>query len=233
LTCFTFVIPNEEEARKLFLLLREVCFVHSPPKLFGASLEDILEREGNDSGVPICIKALGDFLMDTNNLQTEGIFRKNGASNKVSKLSHILDQMPYNFNSFEDYSVHDITSTFKKFFMELSEPLFSSELIDLFIQIPKDSPDEKDDIKKVMKEHMKPMYFKLADFMIHVVKKTCDNETVTLMNPHAMSVCIGPAVIRSTSDIEVKPKSKNNEMAFQPIFRRKINISTNKRGSRK
>ncbi|EDR23472.1 hypothetical protein EDI_096040 [Entamoeba dispar SAW760] len=208
----SFIIPNEDDARSLFLLLREVFFVHSPPKLFGGSLEDILEREGNTTGIPLCIKALGEYLMNPNNLQTEGIFRKNGASNKVSRLAHVLDQMPDHFNSFNEYTVHDIAATFKKFFMDMSEPLFSSEVVDLFIKIIKDSPDEKDEIKKVMKEHMKPMYFKLADFLIHVIKKTVENENITLMNVHAMSVCIGPAIIRSTNEIVVQPNSKNNDV---------------------
>ena len=61
-------------------------------------------------------------------------------------------------------------------------------------------------IKKIIKEQMKPMYFKLLDFMVHVIKKTVDNESVTRMNVNAISVCIGPTVIRSTNDIVIKPK---------------------------
>lgn len=206
------VIPSEAEARSLFLLLREVYFVFSPPRLFGASLDDILEREGNTTGVPLCIKGLGEYLMDPKNLQTDGIFRKNGASNKVSELAHILDQLPDHVTSLESFGIHDITATFKKFFMEMTEPLFSSEVVDLLIAIPKDSQNEKAEVKKIMKEHMKPSYFKLTDFLIHVVRKTFENESVTLMNAHALSVCIGPAVIRSTNDIVVVPNVKTDDV---------------------
>ncbi|KAL7721494.1 hypothetical protein QTN25_001163 [Entamoeba marina] len=143
---------NASAARTLFLLLREIYYVYTPPKIFGAPLEDILEREGNDTGVPLCIRSLGEYLMDEKNIQTEGVFRKNGSVNKISELAHILDQMPDHFNSFEAYSVHDITSTFKKFFMEMPVPLFSPEIVELFIDIPKDSPNEKDEIKRIINE---------------------------------------------------------------------------------
>lgn len=202
----SFVIPNEQDARNLFLLLREVYYVHSPPKLFGSSLEDILEKEGNTTGIPLCIKAIGDYLMDEKNIKVEGIFRKNGSSNNINRLSHVLDQMPDHFNSFDEYTIYDITSTFKKFFLEMKQPLFSHEVVDKLISIESDDPDEKLNIKKIMKEYMKPMYYKLTEFLIRVVKKSVDNENVTLMNAKAMSVCIGPDVIRSTTDIVVKSK---------------------------
>ena len=73
----------------------------------------------------------------------------------------------------------------------------------MLIEINDDDPDEKALIKKILKEHMNPMYWKLTNFLIHVVRKTVENESVTLMTAEAMSICIGPIVIRSTTDIDI------------------------------
>ncbi|ELP87323.1 hypothetical protein EIN_095800 [Entamoeba invadens IP1] len=197
---------NTTDARELFLLLREVFFVFTPPKIFGASLDDILEKEGNTTGIPFCIKSLGDYLLEPNNIQLEGLFRKSPSQDKVSQLRHILDQMPDKVTSLVEYSPHDIASTFKKFFNELEMPLFAPEIVEKLLgflkqidEAPED-PDSvkenKENIKKTMKDDMKPMYFKLTNFLAKVLKLTCDNEKVTLMSPKAISICVGPTIFR-------------------------------------
>ena len=200
-------LPSEGDTRSLFLLLREVYYVYSPPKIFGAPLEDILEREGNTDGVPLCIRALGDYLSVDDNVKVEGIYRKNGSVNKINGLAHILDQMPDTFTAFSDFAVADVASTFKKFFTEMPEPLFGSELLDQLITIPK-GPTQQDDIKALLHQ-MKPAYFKLAKFLLRVLRKPAEFQDITKMDYKNLSVCIGPAIMRMSG----------NEADFEEIKR--------------
>lgn len=66
----------------------------------------------------------------------KGIYRVSGSSNVVNELKGLFNQddQAVQLNS-DKYTPHDVASTLKLYFRELPDPLLTSELYTVFVQV--------------------------------------------------------------------------------------------------
>jgi len=110
--------------------------------VFGVSLDYLVERHGADSVLgatptPMRVPAFVDDVvsaMRQMDVSVEGIFRKNGSVRRLKELSDALDREVEAINMLDDHPVQ-LAALLKKFLRELPEPLLTSRLYRLFLQM--------------------------------------------------------------------------------------------------
>uniref|UniRef100_A0A6J0SY75 StAR-related lipid transfer protein 8 isoform X1 n=1 Tax=Pogona vitticeps TaxID=103695 RepID=A0A6J0SY75_9SAUR len=75
-------------------------------------------------------------------LDQVGIFRKSGVKSRIQALRHLNEASPDNVN-YEGQSAYDVADLLKQYFRDLPEPIFTSKLTDMFLQIYQFVPKEQ------------------------------------------------------------------------------------------
>ncbi|KAJ1959687.1 Rho-type GTPase activating protein Rga1, partial [Dispira parvispora] len=118
--------------------------------VFGASLEELLERQGVESehatiSTPVRVPLFVDMCTTAikgKNVSVEGIFRKNGNIRRLKELSDSIDQDIGSVDLSPETSVQ-CAALMKKFLREMAEPLLTFKLHKLFLACDRIKDDGK------------------------------------------------------------------------------------------
>lgn len=175
--------------------------------VLGVYLNDIVEREVNGSfnfkidNVPlvvsICIKAIED-----RGLEFEGIYRKSGSISQVNKILEKFSTGEYP-NLVEDLDgypdISSVTSTLKKFFMDLADPLFTYQLYPswmLCASLPVDSAEKVSACKKTI-ENLPLVNKTTLILLIRHLALVAKHSHVNKMTATNLGVVWGPSLVKS------------------------------------
>ncbi|KIJ55694.1 hypothetical protein M422DRAFT_220485 [Sphaerobolus stellatus SS14] len=109
-------------------------------KVFGAPLEQLVERQGADSILGVSrenlrVPSIVDDLisaMRQMDMSVEGIFRKNGNIRRLNILAEAIDRDPQSVDLTQDNAVQ-LAALLKKFLRELPDPLLTVKLYRLLV----------------------------------------------------------------------------------------------------
>ncbi|KAL6046529.1 Rho GTPase activating protein 39 [Balamuthia mandrillaris] len=116
--------------RVLVPSLSDIDMARSAPfrkSIFGCSLAEVMEFQSSidpTAPLPLILTKCLDSVLQKDGLGTEGVFRVNGDSIAIAKLSARADAGKYNF---EDASVHDVACLLKAWLHELTPPLIGPQ----------------------------------------------------------------------------------------------------------
>jgi len=182
-------------------------------KVFGSTLDKILETEKNPQGIPKVLEVAFDVVARPKNIVTEGIYRQNGNMHLILGLK--VDVEKGRFEKLEEVkNVHLITGLVKMFFKELKEPILSDHLFKQLSKFVEDkkTPDKEQEKKKEGKRTVSQMKrnfaqictsdeFKASHRMTLLrLLKHCDlimkNEKENLMGGYNLAIVLGPTLSR-------------------------------------
>ncbi|CEP62620.1 GTPase-activating protein LRG1 LALA0_S05e09692g [Lachancea lanzarotensis] len=117
--------------------------------VFATPLELLTVQWGIDSDlgigpakikIPIIVDELISSLRQLD-MSVEGVFRKNGNIRKLRELSTAIDESPSEVPDLSKENAVQLSALLKKFLRELPDPLLTSKLYDLWIQVAKVESD--------------------------------------------------------------------------------------------
>ncbi|KAH9491960.1 Rho GTPase-activating protein 18 [Bulinus truncatus] len=186
--------------------------------VFGTSLEalvhkDIKNRLSGEIKVPAVFLMMIRFI-EAKGLDTEGIFRLSGSSDRVKNLRKELEifykKPSYNLFDIDGMTVHEWTAVFKAFFRELPALLVSSERMEFFPDIS--NLQMKDQIRASnlfilsMKEEHRDTLQVFLRLMSEIIKRKSANK----MDDTNLATCLTP-------NIFAMPKLSNPQMEMSKL----------------
>ncbi|SCU92324.1 LANO_0E00364g1_1 [Lachancea nothofagi CBS 11611] len=118
-------------------------------KVFGSDLDLLTFQWGVDSDlgigpskikIPIIVDELISSLRQLD-MSVEGVFRKNGNIRKLRELSKAIDDSPSEVPDLSKENAVQLSALLKKFLREMPDPVLTSQLYDLWIQVAKVESD--------------------------------------------------------------------------------------------
>merc|ERR1712137_784631 len=179
--------------------LKEACQAN---RVFGLELNELLEREENDSGVPFVVHTLCSFLMK--HLDTVGLFRVPGSAQVEKTVRTAFNDQGGNVN-LDDFGLtpSDAAGLLKLFFRELPAPL-CGDLFIKFVQSQKNYTEEQLDqmleelhqlVKKLSINNRKTLKY-VCIFMYQVAQ----HKDINKMDCSNVAMCIGPDLMKPPVD---------------------------------
>jgi len=167
------------------------------PPLFGAPLEDVVNRPDNTSDIPMIFEK-GLFYLERRGLQVEGIFRLSGANSQIKSLKQGFDAgEDVDLEDVED--VHTVAGLLKLYLRELPTPLFPFDTYSSFIEISKDtssSKQEKIESVKLLFSLLPPANKALAKSLFKFLSKVIENSHINKMNSVNLSIVFAPNLLK-------------------------------------
>ncbi|KAH9491954.1 hypothetical protein Btru_026884 [Bulinus truncatus] len=178
--------------------------------VFGSSLEALVQKDIKRNRLLTDMKVPAVFLMmvrfiEENGLESEGIFRLSGSSDRVKRLrqdleSNFYSNPKYSLYEVPDLTVHDVASTFKAFLRELPASLVSSGEWK-FSQIFPVRPATKEQIKltNMFILSMKEEYRDTLQVFLRLVASIIERKSVTKMEDSNLATCLTQTYLRCPS----------------------------------
>ncbi|KAF2071712.1 hypothetical protein CYY_006973 [Polysphondylium violaceum] len=167
------------------------------PPLFGAPLEDVVNRPDNTSDIPMIFEK-GLSYLERRGLQVEGIFRLSGANSQIKSLRQGFDAgEDVDLEDVED--VHTVAGLLKLYLRELPTPLFPFDTYSSFIEISKDtgsSKQEKIENIKFLFSLLPPANKALAKSLFRFLSKVIENAHINKMNSVNLSIVFAPNLLK-------------------------------------
>jgi len=180
----------------------------------GKKLEDFKKGQKNWAGIPIVFLAMCERL-EKGGLNDEGIFRTCGSAENVKKLKKAFNTKEAPKVDLSRETPEDVASLLKLWLRELPDPVIPYEFNQPIFQHAeqgqtKDVEQLKNLLKQMPQSH-RLMLLKLLTIFSQVVR---NNET-TKMTPEAVSLAVGPSLIRDEKldkELEkIKAKKKDEK----------------------
>lgn len=113
-TFYSLIMCNAEETKTWANILKEETSKSGPT---------LGEMQLTNDNVPILVEKCLNFIYAYGSLK-EGLFKKSGSVSRIQKLINEFKNDPFNTQiNKKEYSIADVTSTLKRFFKKLPEPL--------------------------------------------------------------------------------------------------------------
>ncbi|XP_068963031.1 rho GTPase-activating protein 29-like isoform X2 [Petaurus breviceps papuanus] len=196
--------------------------LHGKLHLFGVEFAQAAKNAPD--GIPFIIKKCTSEI-ESRALNVKGIYRVNGAKNRVEKLCQSFENGT-DLVELSEFSAHDISNVLKLYLRKLPEPLFLFHLYDELIGLAKESQNVNEDskqaspealgaelnkilkkIKVLLKKLPGPNYNTIKYLIGHlnrVVEKAEENK----MPASNLGIIFGPTLIRPwRTDAKVSPSS--------------------------
>ncbi|KAM9003086.1 rho GTPase-activating protein 29-like [Sarcophilus harrisii] len=196
--------------------------LHGKLHLFGVEFAQAAKNAPD--GIPFIIKKCTSEI-ECRALNVKGIYRVNGAKNRVEKLCQSFENGT-DLVELSEFSAHDISNVLKLYLRKLPEPLFLFHLYDELIGLAKESQNVNEDskqagpeavnaelnkvlkkIKALLKKLPGPNYNTIEYLIGHlnrVVKQADENK----MPASNLGIIFGPTLIRPLrTDAKVSPSS--------------------------
>jgi len=163
---------------------------------FGVDLDDVLAQEkDNDCGVPRTALRCME-LIEQKGFSTEGLFRVNGNPGVMQLLRDALDRR-VNIDS-SSVRAHDVAQLFKKFLMEMPEPLLTTTCVK---KLKKLNPRymEEEQVVSACQDifHSMPESYREACRVVFDFLSVCaDQECRTKMGANNLATVFAPIFIR-------------------------------------
>ncbi|XP_043856667.1 rho GTPase-activating protein 29-like [Dromiciops gliroides] len=231
--CDSLVIFNGAECVECSLACHKTCLetltiqcghkkLHGKLHLFGVEFAQAAKNAPD--GIPFIIKKCTSEI-ESRALNVKGIYRVNGAKNRVEKLCQSFENGT-DLVELSEFSAHDISNVLKLYLRKLPEPLFLFHLYDELIGLAKESQNVNEDskqaspevvgaelnkilkkIKSLLKKLPGPNYNTIEYLIGHlnrVVQKAEENK----MPASNLGIIFGPTLIRPRrADAKVSPSS--------------------------
>ncbi|XP_071847781.1 arf-GAP with Rho-GAP domain, ANK repeat and PH domain-containing protein 1-like isoform X4 [Apostichopus japonicus] len=178
----------------------------------GPNLDD---QPLSDDDVPLIITACINFVEDNEGLETEGIYRKSGSSTAIKKITSLFLEDPRSVPlalKEGEYDVHDVTSSMKKYFRELPEPLLTKDLYQAWIGAAAEEHQDKLFCYKDLLESLPSINYAIIKDLLCHLKKVLDNEEKTCMSASNLGTVFGPTLMASSDPSSTTFQSAEKEI---------------------
>ncbi|XP_074044305.1 rho GTPase-activating protein 29-like [Macrotis lagotis] len=196
--------------------------LHGKLHLFGVEFAQAAKNAPD--GIPFIIKKCTSEI-ESRALNVKGIYRVNGAKNRVEKLCQSFENGT-DLVELSEFSAHDISNVLKLYLRKLPEPLFLFHLYDELISLAKESQNVNEDLKqanpdavgaelsKVLKK-IKDLLKKLPgpnyntiEYLIGHLNRVVEQAEENKMPASNLGIIFGPTLIRPwRTDAKVSPSS--------------------------
>jgi len=160
------------------------------------SLADILDTERGY--IPEVVNKTISFLSNENVYKTEGLFRVAGNSNEIDNLWKVLEEggsVP------DDTDVHTVASVLKRFFRQLSEPLFTYDNHKVFLEATDSrSPEEVACKMKGTIAQLPRANQNTIRELFTLLKKVSEYSTDNKMHSVNLGIMFGPTLMRDPAE---------------------------------
>jgi len=175
-------------------------------KVFGCSLEELINREQSD--VPQFIDNITKFLLKVGP-ELEGVFRISPMKSSMNEVRERIDRGEnVDYSELED--PHIVSGLLKQFLRELPQPLLTFNLYPHFIKANTIENEEMrlTEMKRLVGCLPKTnrLVFKK---LLHLLQQIAFNEEVTKMGPSNLSTVIGPNILY---DQQINPATMVEDM---------------------
>jgi len=170
-------------------------------KVFGLSLDQVLEREEKKEGIPLVVEHCVQHIR-THGLQQEGIFRVSGIVHEVAALSTEFNNEVKQID-LGKYAIHATTSLLKKFFREMPEPLIPFSLYDKLLALQRSEGDENtktEKLKLLLKQDLSPNSKSTLIYLLDLLSEISHHQDQNKMTPNNLAVVFGPALMRPQTE---------------------------------
>lgn len=199
--------------------------------VFGSDLKEVNKKYGVDSDlgvgpaqlrIPILVDDIIKALRQKD-MSVEGIFRLNGNIKNLRELTEQINKSPLKSPDFGKYSAVQLAALMKKWLRELTNPLLTFELYDLWIS----SRREKDPAigKRILqlaccmlpRSHRSLLEVLLYFFNWVASFAEIDEETGSKMDVHNLATVIAPNILLPKSSAQDGVASQSGESHFYGI----------------
>lgn len=199
--------------------------------VFGSDLKEVNKKYGVDSDwgvgpaqlrIPILVDDIIKALRQKD-MSVEGIFRLNGNIKNLRELTEQINKSPLKSPDFSKYSAVQLAALMKKWLRELTNPLLTFELYDLWIS----SRREKDPAisKRILqlaccmlpRSHRSLLEVLLYFFNWVASFAEIDEETGSKMDIHNLATVIAPNILLPKSSAQDGVASQSGESHFYGI----------------
>lgn len=199
--------------------------------VFGGDLKDVTKKYGVDSDlgvgpaqlrIPILVDDIIKALRQKD-MSVEGIFRLNGNIKNLRELTEQINKNPLKSPDFSKYSAVQLAALMKKWLRELTNPLLTFELYDLWIS----SRREKDPAtsKRILqlaccmlpRSHRSLLEVLLYFFNWVASFAEIDEETGSKMDIHNLATVLAPNILLPKSSAQDGVASQSGESHFYGI----------------
>ncbi|KAM9456671.1 rho GTPase-activating protein 23 isoform 3-T3 [Clarias gariepinus] len=170
------------------------------PKAFGVRLEDC-QPASNNKFVPLIVEICCG-LVEEMGLEYTGIYRVPGNNAVVSTLQDQLNK-GCEINTAEErwQDLNVVSSLLKSFFRKLSEPLFTDDKYNDFIDANRmDNPSDRLKTLKKLIHDLPDHYFHTLKFLIGHLKTVANHSEKNKMEPRNLALVFGPTLVRTSED---------------------------------
>ncbi|XP_028394082.1 protein FAM13A-like [Dendronephthya gigantea] len=175
----------------------------NPPKTFGVALDELLQRNSENSEIPYVLERITEYIV-CYGMKQEGIFRVNGNAKVMEKLKSDFDK-DGDANLENSGDVMSVAGLMKMFLRELPEPLIPNNFMKAFMQVHKEYHSDKDeccvrmrDLAGKLPEPRRKLLKFLCRFLVHMSLHQDSNK----MNANALAIVFSPNLFRCSDGIE-------------------------------
>ena len=187
---------------KLTVSCRDKVLLQNSKRLFGAPLENLITEE-------IRVPALLDNLItaiELKGLYTEGIYRKSGATSKITELKNKLEENVDHVD-LDSYSVHVLSAVLKSFLREMPNPLMTYELYDDFLWTTAIS-DLSERVQAIYSHITKlpRVHYDVLERLIFHLARVAQQESANRMNANSLAIVFAPCILRTDKIMQMQDK---------------------------
>ncbi|KAH9491959.1 Rho GTPase-activating protein 18 [Bulinus truncatus] len=174
--------------------------------VFGTSLEALVNKDIKKDrllghlSVPTIFSLMVRHIEDKG-LETEGIFRVSGSSQKVEDLkadltANFYRNTKYPYYTFDkpDLTIHDVASTLKAFLRELPTPLMTSNRLQYFPDVSSIPFGKQIEATNLFILSMFIEYRDTLQVFLRLMNAIIENKTVNKMDDYNLATCLTPAI---------------------------------------
>eukprot|EP01100_Stratorugosa_tubuloviscum_P009446 TRINITY_DN3972_c2_g1_i1.p1 TRINITY_DN3972_c2_g1~~TRINITY_DN3972_c2_g1_i1.p1 ORF type:complete len:711 (-),score=302.83 TRINITY_DN3972_c2_g1_i1:69-2201(-) len=209
---YTFLDPHGIWIKDLAELIRK-----KKNKVFGTPLEEVLEIEGRNNGIPIVIEVLTKWLEKTNSIsELEGLLRIAGRHSLVTGLKSALDRAikPEEIDTAIEESMiesgFDVGAVLKTYYKELPNPLLTFVLYNELLAIQKNdnlkSSQRLEQLKEIINFKLPKHCLPLLKYTMDFLAKIAQNSDRNKMTTQNVAIVMAPNLLR--------PKEETMDSAF-------------------
>ena len=171
-----------------------------PPHMFGSSLDEIFEREGN--AVPFVVQKLCGYLTTDGRMKTKGLFRVNGNIKVIRKIKQSFDEVG-SADLHRINNVHACASLLKLFLRSTADPVIPAEHQERLFGLqerycPMGENDEETLVEKISEElrSIPARRFKILRYLVEFILNISAHSDVNGMTEINLGMVFGPSLFR-------------------------------------
>ncbi|KAK2715838.1 uncharacterized protein LOC136039033 [Artemia franciscana] len=172
---------------------------------------DLNELPLTKDNVPVVVDAFVNYIA-LNGIVSEGIYRKTGIKSRIEKLEllFLADSSMVHISK-EDFTEHDVASALKRFFRNLPEPLFTSELCENWTCAEVQEENDRLETYRKLIERLPEVNAATLKFILghlYFVDRLSDRNLMSAMN---LGPLWGPTLMASGTNTELRFSGAHND----------------------